>query len=672
MEHFVGGIVALAQAHRLLAYSLAFLLASGESLPVLGALIPGTATIVAFGALVPSGAVQFVPLALATMAGAIAGDGFSYWLGHRYRADVAKIWPLRRHPGLVDRGEAFFAHHGGTAIITARFTPGVRAVVPLAAGVAGMPVIRFYVMNVLSAILWAPLHVLMGVLIGASLTVLGAIAGRLVVLVFAAFLLLTLVVWLTPRAIRWVGRMATRVQGPIHSWAASQDTWLHRQVLSLLDPSQPEIQGLLTLGALLIAGLWLFLGVLQDVIAGDPLVRANTAVFQLLQSLRVEAVDRIAVTITELGDATVVIAVTLSALLWLAWRHAWRAMFYVVSAVVGAAAFALLLKVTLRQVRPTPAYAGWNAFSFPSSHTTVSVALYGFLAILIAREVATRWRVATVLAAVLLVCLIGCSRLYLGVHWLSDIVAGFAFGLAWVALLGIAYLRHAPHRIRAGGLALVVGTTLIASGTVYVALTHNEAVQRYAVRLPVRTMTLAAWEQGGWADLPARRFDLFGEYENPFTVQWAGSLESLKADLIRHTWTPPAPWTVRSSLEWLSPQASPGSLTVLPQLNGGRPEDLVMVRTSGLRSAGQRLVLRLWRSDVLLSDGARLLPLWIGTVVAERVQHVAWLVTIMKDEENMVAPLRLLHSDLLSTQFKRRSRLATDPRSHGLVLLGKF
>ena len=82
MQHLVAGIVALAQAHALLAYGLSFLLASAESFPVLGAAVPGTATIVAFGALVPSGALQFWPLVFATTAGAIVGDGFSYWLGH--------------------------------------------------------------------------------------------------------------------------------------------------------------------------------------------------------------------------------------------------------------------------------------------------------------------------------------------------------------------------------------------------------------------------------------------------------------------------------------------------------------------------------------------------------------------------------------------------------------
>jgi len=78
MQHLIGGIVALAQAHSLLAYGLAFLLAGLEAFPVIGAAVPGTATIVALGALIPSGALQFRPLVIPTTAGAIVGDGLSY------------------------------------------------------------------------------------------------------------------------------------------------------------------------------------------------------------------------------------------------------------------------------------------------------------------------------------------------------------------------------------------------------------------------------------------------------------------------------------------------------------------------------------------------------------------------------------------------------------------
>lgn len=609
MGTFITTVIAFARLHQEMAYGLVGIAAAAEALPVVGAFVPGDAIILGISALAVTGALDVWPLIIVGTLGAIIGDGFSYWLGTHYHGSIARQWPLSQHPALLARGEEFFRRHGGKSVFIARFTPGVRAIVPLIAGMLLMSPVRFYAMNVFSAVIWAPTHILAGAAIGASLELLGAIAGRLAVLVFVAFLLLAILVWLTPRAVGWVAREAARLEGPLRAWASRRDTWLRRQLLSLLDPARPELQGLLTLGTILVAGMWVFLGVLEDVLSGDPLVRADRAVFQLLQSLRVAAFDRVAVVVTELGDATVTLVVLLVALLWLAWHRAWRAAVYYMAAVAGGTVFALLLKATLRQARPEDLYVGWNAFSFPSSHTTVSAALYGSLAVLIGREVSMRWRVGSVFAAALLVSSIAFSRLYLGAHWLSDVVAGFAFGLAWVALLGIAYLQHAPQRIRAGGLTAVVGVALLAMGTAHITFAHGADMRRYAVRTPTRTMSLAHWEESGWASLPARRLDLFGEYEEPFVLQWVGSLNDLRNTLSGAGWTTPVPWTLHSSVEWLSPQAGPGSLPVLPQLYGGHAEALTLVKTGSSVPPDQRLVLRLWRSDVTLSVGSTSLPL---------------------------------------------------------------
>ena len=92
-------------------------------------------------------------------------------------------------------------------------------------------------------------------------------------------------------------------------------------------------------------------------------------------------------------------------------------------------------------------YSGWSAFSFPSGHSTVNVVLYGFLAFLIAREFRPALRVSVALGAATLIFLIAFSRLYLGAHWLSDVLGGLAFGSAWLALLGLSYLGRQVERI---------------------------------------------------------------------------------------------------------------------------------------------------------------------------------------------------------------------------------
>lgn len=577
MGAFVTTTIEFARAHQDLAYGLILLIALSEALPVVGAFVPGDAIILGVSALAATGALRLWPLIIAATFGAIIGDGVSYWLGHHYHRAIVCRWPLSRHPALITRGEAFFQRHGGKSVFIGRFTPGVRAIVPLIAGTLRMSPIRFYAMNVFSAVVWAPAHIFAGAAIGASLILLGAIAGRLAVIVVVVIVLVVILVWAAQYAVRRLPPLATIAQGELREWARKRNTWFGRQLLSVLDPARKEVPGLALLGAILIASLWSFFGVLQDVVAGDPLVRADVAVFHFLQVLRIVWVDQVMVAITEIGDQTVTIAVTITTLLWLAWRRNWHGAVYEVAAVVVASLFTLLLKITRQLPRPYPVYSGWDVFTFPSGHSTVNAALYGFLAIIVAWEVGMRWRFVVATATALLVAAIAFSRIYLGAHWVSDVLAGLAFGVAWATLLAIAYLRRNPPAAGARGLCATTVLTLLIVGGIHIERQHAADMQHYAVRRQIRTMALTAWWQNGWAELPLRRIDLAGEIEEPVTFEWAGSLSELKAELSDKNWSAPMPWTVRSTLAWLAPNVPAAHLPVLPRLENGRQEALVMV-----------------------------------------------------------------------------------------------
>jgi len=102
-------------------------------------------------------------------------------------------WPLNRFPGLLARSSKFI-RYGVTAVFLARFTAVVRAFVPLVAGILRMSSRHFYVANVLSALLWAPLHVFPGVLAGIAITVAGPIGTKLGLLALAV-LVFASIVW---------------------------------------------------------------------------------------------------------------------------------------------------------------------------------------------------------------------------------------------------------------------------------------------------------------------------------------------------------------------------------------------------------------------------------------------------------------------------------------------
>jgi len=108
-------------------------------------------------------------LLIAAVAGAIVGDGFSFWLGHNYRREILRGWPLNRFPWLVEHSSQLIRKYGIASVFLARFTAVVRAFVPLLAGILKMSTSHFYAANILSALVWAPMHVFPGVLVGLAI-----------------------------------------------------------------------------------------------------------------------------------------------------------------------------------------------------------------------------------------------------------------------------------------------------------------------------------------------------------------------------------------------------------------------------------------------------------------------------------------------------------------------
>lgn len=622
MTEYVKPIVEFAEMHAGLVYVLAFAATCLESIAVIGLAVPGSAIVVALGVLVPSGAIGFWWLCFWSIIGALTGDGLSYWIGYRHQEWLRRLWPFRRYPEAMAHGERFFAAHGGKSVFLSRFVAPVRGTVPLVAGMAGMAPGRFFTSSALSALGWAPTHVLPGALIGAGLTLTNAIATRLLVLV----IVLGAVLWLAAEgaamAIRHGGRLLSAGERTVEGWARRRESWLARQVIALLDPARGEARILAILGLVLVAGAWTFFGVLEDVVTGDPLVRADAAIYQMLQGLRSRAVDRVMIAITELGSTIVAGAVTLAVLSFMLWRRAWHAAAYWLAAVGGAGLIGLAIKAALHRPRPTPMYAGWDAFSFPSGHATTNAAIYGFLAVLLARN-ATPARQALVAAtAALMIALIGFSRLYLGAHWLSDVVGGIAFGTAWIALLAIAYVRHDPPHLPGFVLAAIVAVTVAGAGVLQVAHKMPADLDRYAARPTVRTITATAWWRDDWREVPLRRVDLIGEREEPLVLQWAGSLAGLESRLGGGGWRSPSQWSVLTALRWLSPSEDPLTLPVLPRLHDGHTAalTLVLMKEDGTHPDA-RWVLRIWNAGFQVSaPGRSPQPIWIGAVTLQRLR----------------------------------------------------
>jgi membrane protein DedA with SNARE-associated domain len=164
VQSFIDTLTHFVAVHAWLGYLVLFLAALLEAVPVVGSVIPGSTIILALSAMVPSGDLDLIGVLLAAALGAVIGDGSAFWAGHVYQRRILEAWPMSRYPGLIAQSEAFFKRFGTLAVFFGRFVPPIRAFVPVTAGSLGMTPTKFFAVNLPAVLVWAPAHVLPGVL----------------------------------------------------------------------------------------------------------------------------------------------------------------------------------------------------------------------------------------------------------------------------------------------------------------------------------------------------------------------------------------------------------------------------------------------------------------------------------------------------------------------------
>lgn len=174
MEALSADVVAFLRGHDNLIPLVIAAIAFGESLVLLGLVIPATALMLAIGGLVGTGLVSPLPVIGGAIAGAVLGDVVSYWLGRWLGPRVVHRRPLLRYREQVAQARLFFRRFGFASIFVGRFFGPVRATMPMVAGMMRMDQRRFQIANISSAIVWAPVMLAPGWLAGKGADQLGA------------------------------------------------------------------------------------------------------------------------------------------------------------------------------------------------------------------------------------------------------------------------------------------------------------------------------------------------------------------------------------------------------------------------------------------------------------------------------------------------------------------
>ncbi|MGB8313841.1 MAG: bifunctional DedA family/phosphatase PAP2 family protein [Aestuariivirga sp.] len=580
-----------------------FLIAFGEALLIIGLFVPSTAVLVGAGILVGSGHLPFWPVFIAASVGAIVGDQISYWAGRFFGERLKNLWPLNRFPQLVARGEDFVRSHGGKSIALGRFVPGVKAVVPGIVGMLGMSQLYFATVNVSSGIVWAAAHVVPGILIGQGLALAGELSGHLALILLALLAILAVAGWIIRLFAAGASPYLDHVLGRVAAWAKTRNSRsLHRFGRSI-SPENPRSLLIIFFVAMLVLALIGFVVLVTGMVSRDAIPNADFSLFNLMREVRNAPADELMVPITMLGDGIVLTAMMATIVGWLMWRKAWRAAIASTVIFLGGKLFAVLLKFGIHRPRPLESYAGSEVFSFPSGHATMAAITFGILAVL-ASHAMNRWSRSLVYATCgLIVITIAYSRLYLGVHWLSDVLGGLMFGGVMVAAFGVAIEAIPPRRIMPLGLLCATFIVFVTAGALHISSSYEQAEKIYAAPEQDYSVTQADWETNVWQRLPVRRIDFAGKPEEPFIIQWAASLEELRRILEMRQWVFSPKWTWHEILPYLNPNAQLADVAPRPALHAGLKAKLTM--TLALQGqVNRRLVLRAYKTNAILQANA--------------------------------------------------------------------
>ncbi len=155
MDSMIEAILAFVRENREWAFWIALAFAIGENVAFISIVIPSTAILLGVGALVATGELSIWPIFCGAAIGALIGSFVSYWIGLRYGDAILAMWPFRKHPDLVERGNAAFLKWGVVAVFIGHFFGPLRAVVFVMAGVSRIPLRLFVPVNIIGCLAWA-------------------------------------------------------------------------------------------------------------------------------------------------------------------------------------------------------------------------------------------------------------------------------------------------------------------------------------------------------------------------------------------------------------------------------------------------------------------------------------------------------------------------------------
>jgi membrane protein DedA with SNARE-associated domain/membrane-associated phospholipid phosphatase len=414
-------------------YYIIILITFLETSAFLGLLVPGESVVVMAGLLAARGVLELGDVIWAASLGAVMGDTVGYFVGHRFGEGFFLKYGhyLLFKKEYLDEAKGFFDKHGGKTVFLGRFMAWLRAFAPVVAGISKMPYQRFLFFNVAGGIAWAIIFSVLGYFAGNSWSIIRVYLGRMGILAFIGGGVTLYLYFLLTKKRRVI-------QGNVG--------WIDKRLSSLMPGAWKFVKGRFRAGGwyglnltialmLFIVALFSFGEIVEDLIDKETLFYLDFKIQGLAEGIINPGVTRFMVDITNLGGVYVVLITIVIIFVYLLHKKGWWDLFSFFLAAGLGEILLVLLKVFFHRPRPIQQLITAHGYSFPSGHAFIATIVYGFLIYVtwrLLKSEALRFTISAI--SILLIVLVGISRIYLKVHWLTDVLGGYAAGLAWLVL----------------------------------------------------------------------------------------------------------------------------------------------------------------------------------------------------------------------------------------------
>ena len=424
-------------------YLLVAVLAFLETGAFVGLVAPGEFTVILGGAVAGQGDISLPIILTITWIAAFLGDTVSFTLGSRLGRGflVRHGERVRISEDRLKQVEDYFKRHGGKTIVIGRFIGLVRALAPFIAGTSGMRYRAFAPYSILGTGLWAVTFTLIGYFASQSLDEVASIVGQ--GLVYFGFFVGFVVGLIALR--RYLGkrenrerlvqemerRRALRPALALARRLKPQAVFLYRR----LTPGHGVGLELTTLLAVAAVGTYALI-IYWSVIDGDPgPTGLDRTALDFVNEIRMPWLDDVGRFVSDLGSGAVVYPLAVMAAIGLAAARRWVELWVLVVGVLTVAFLPNEIKDMTDRPRPAAPLDDTSGSSFPSGHAAQSM-IYVWLAATVALRLVPGFtrRTLLIVAGIVVAALIGLSRVYLRVHWMSDVLAGWGLGAAAFAL----------------------------------------------------------------------------------------------------------------------------------------------------------------------------------------------------------------------------------------------